>query len=97
MSFRLTLSQREHLKHLAWKTSDERVRRRVQALLDIDAGDRPGVVACRYNVARSTIYNWINRCHTRGLSDQALRDLPRPGRPPRLPRENAENSNHGAT
>lgn len=97
MRLRLTHSQREHLKHLALKTTDMRIRRRVKALLDIDAGDRPGVVARRYDVARSTIYNWIGRCHRLGFSDQALCDLPRSGRPPRLPKENEKGNNHDAT
>jgi len=55
--------------------------RRAQALLDLDAGDSPMAISRRYQVARSTIYNWIKRSETRGLTDQGLRDLPRPGRP----------------
>jgi transposase len=73
---------RERLQRLARGAKNARLLRRAQALLDLDAGDSPGVVARRYLVTRSTIYNWINRYLTRGLSDDALNDLPRPGRPP---------------
>lgn len=80
MAFFLRDIDRKRLKRLARQTKEVRVFRRAQALLDLDAGDAPGTVARRYNVARSTIYNWIRRCRLRGFSDRALRDLPRPGR-----------------
>jgi transposase len=72
---------RERLKRLARGTKNVRLLRRAQALLDLDAGDSPRIVAQRYLVTRSTIYNWVKRYLTRGLSDEALDDLPRPGRP----------------
>ena len=97
MRLRLTHYQRDQLKLFARRTKDARLLRRAQALLDLDAGDRPGDVARRYQVARSTIYNWINRCHTRGLSNEALCDLPRPGRPPRLRQNIQQNEDHNAT
>ena len=58
-----------------------RVLRRAHALLDLDAGDTPELVAQRYQVARSTIYNWIKRGRTHGISNAGLHDLPRAGRP----------------
>jgi transposase len=79
------------------KTNDARLLRRAQALLDLDAGDSPGLIAQRYQVARSTIYNWIERCETRGFSDQALSDRPRPGRPPRQRRNDRHNGDQNAT
>jgi len=78
---RLSPAEHKHLTRIARTTKDVRVLRRAQALLDLSAGDNPDTVSRRYQVARSTIYNWIKRCHTRGLSDEALRDSPRPGRP----------------
>ena len=81
MRLRMTKHEQEHLKQLARGAKDVRLLRRAQALLDLDAGDSPEIVSRRYQVARSTIYNWIKRCETRGVSDEALRDLPRPGRP----------------
>lgn len=82
MRLRLSAREREQLEQLARRARDVRLLRRVQALLDLDAGDSPGLVAKRYQVTRSTIYNWIKRCQTRGVSNEAFRDLPRPGRPP---------------
>ena len=82
MRLRIPKHDRESLKRLARGTKDARLLRRAQALLDLDAGDSPRVVARRYQVTPSTIYNWVKRYLTRGLSDAALSDLPRPGRPP---------------
>ncbi|MGE3481409.1 MAG: helix-turn-helix domain-containing protein [Gammaproteobacteria bacterium] len=78
---RLSQTERDRLAQIARTTKDVRVLRRAQALLDLSAGDDPETVSRRYQVARSTVYNWIRRCQIRGLTDQALRDLPRPGRP----------------
>jgi transposase len=80
MPLRLSIEERQHLKHLARRARDARVLRRIQAVLDIDAGETAEHVAQRYQVTRSTIYNWIKRCRSRGLSQEAFRDLPRPGR-----------------
>jgi transposase len=95
MRLRLTRQQKEYLIQFTRRTKNVRLRRRALAILDLDAGDRPGVVACRYKVARSTIYNWIDRCQIRGLSDESLRDRPRPGRPPRL-RSDERDGNHSS-
>ena len=92
----LTRQQKEYLIQFARSTKSVRLRRRALALLDLDAGDRPGVVACRYNVARSTIYTWIDRCQLRGFSDESLRDRPRPGRPPRM-RPDDRNGDHSSS
>ena len=81
MGLRVSEHERELLKQLAREAEDVRLLRRVQALLDLDSGESPQLVSRRYQVARSTIYNWIERYRNRGLSIEALRDLPRPGRP----------------
>jgi transposase len=81
MRLRMSRHERERLDQLARSATDVRLLRRIQALLDLDAGDSAALVARRYQVTRATIYNWIKRCRTRGVSDEALRDLPRPGRP----------------
>jgi transposase len=91
MRFRLTRAQRKVLMQFVLKTNNTRFRRRAQALLDLDAGDSPGLIAQRYQVARSTIYNWIERCETRGFSDEALSNRPRPGRPPRRRQDDCYN------
>jgi len=85
MPLRLTNQEREQLHNLVRNATDVRLLKRAHALLNLDAGNRPQFVAQTHGVTRSTIYNWIKRYRTRGLSDAALRDLPRPGRP-RSPR-----------
>jgi len=72
MPFRMTKQERDRLI---------RVLRRAHALLDLDEGTPPELVAQRYEVTRSTVYNWIKRYQIRGLSYTGLNDLPRPGRP----------------
>ena len=81
MRLGVTEHERECLKKLARRAKDARVLRRAQALLDLDAGESPRLVSRRYQVARSTIYNWVKRYRMLGLSNETLRDLPRPGRP----------------
>lgn len=81
MRLRMSKHERERLNELARSANDVRLLRRIRALLDLDAGDSAALVARRYQVTRATIYNWIKRCRTRGVSYEALRDLPRPGRP----------------
>ena len=77
MPFRMTKQERDRLI---------RMLRRAHALLDLDEGNPPELVAQRYQVARSTVYNWIKRGQTRGISHAGLRELPRPGRPRLTPR-----------
>lgn len=97
MALRLTSAQKKLLMQFVLRTDNARLLKRAQALLDLDAGESPRLVAQRYRVARSTIYNWIERCETRGFSDEALSDLPRPGRPPRRQRDDRQNGDRGAT
>ena len=81
MHLRLSKIEKADLQKLARGNHDNRMVKRAQALLDIDAGASPQFVAERHNVARSTVYNWIRRCRIHGFSGEALRDLPRSGRP----------------
>jgi transposase len=81
MALHLSPMERTLLERLLARSDDPRVRRRGRALLDLAAGDRPAEVAQRHRVARSTVYNWINRCRQLGVSETALSDRPRPGRP----------------
>jgi transposase len=81
MRLPVTEDERTRLEQLARGARDFRVRRRARALLDVEEGKSPQLVSWRYHVARSIIYNWIKRYRTRGFIDEALRDLPRPGRP----------------
>lgn len=81
MYLRLTETERAELQQLATEARCFRIIRRARALLELDAGASPQFVAKRYNVARSTIYNWIRRCRHHGFTVESLRDLPRSGRP----------------
>lgn len=81
MYLKLNESEKKCLENIAFKSSDARLVKRALALLAIDAGQSPQSVAARYQVARSTIYNWINRGRTFGFTYEGLCDRPRPGRP----------------
>jgi transposase len=80
---RLTARDREALSEKARSNADARETRRALALLDLDAGEAPTRVAERYQVGRSTIYEWVARWHdtNRPRADR-LRDAARTGRPP---------------
>lgn len=83
MSFTLTRTEQEILERLARTSGDPRLVRRVNALLELSAGASPAMVARHHRVVRSTIYNWLRRCRRGELTEAALRDRPRSGRPPR--------------
>lgn len=77
---RLTDEEREQLRLLARRTRDARVLRRAQVLLGLDRGERVIELAERYQVSRATVYNWIRRYQRWGISAEAMKDRPRPGR-----------------
>lgn len=81
MYLHLTEIERTELQKLARGPQNKRLTKRAQALLEIDAGSSPQFVAVRYEVARSTVYNWIRRCRDHGFTGEALSDMPRSGRP----------------
>lgn len=81
MLVHLTKCQRERLQQLARDATEPRLLKRATALLDLAEGHTPESVARKHQVTLSTIYNWVKRYRTRGVSYAALRDLPRPGRP----------------
>jgi transposase len=67
----------------ARSSHDARETRRGLALLDLDAGEPAARVARRYQVGRSTVYEWAARWAdaTRPRGER-LRDAARSGRPP---------------
>ncbi len=79
----LATRDREMLVALARSSHDARETRRALALLDLDAGESVAQVAQRYQVGRSTVYEWVARWHdtARPRADR-LRDAGRSGRPP---------------
>jgi transposase len=83
VALRLTARDREALSEKARSNADARKTRRAVALLDLDAGESPARVARRYQVGRSTVYDWAARWGdtARPRADR-LRDAARSGRPP---------------
>ena len=63
---RFAEAERRTLRQIARTTGDARVLRRAQVLLDLDRGDSVERVAQRYQVCRSTVYNWVARYGERG-------------------------------
>jgi transposase len=79
----LTARDREALGHAARHSSDARETRRALALLDLADGQKPGPVAARYRVSRSTVYEWAARWNDAATPKaDRLRDADRSGRPP---------------
>jgi transposase len=79
----LTTRDREALEHAARHSNDARETRRALALLDLAGGQKPGQVAARYRVSRSTVYEWAARWgDTEKPKADRLRDADRSGRPP---------------
>ena len=83
VALRLTARDREALSEKARSNADARETRRALALLDLDAGESPTRVARRYQVGRSTVYEWAARWgNTDRPRGERLRDADRSGRPP---------------
>jgi transposase len=83
VALRLTARDRDQLAETARASSDARETRRALALLDLDAGESATRVAQRFQVGRSTVYDWITRWQTpERPRDERLRDAARSGRPP---------------
>ena len=80
---RLTNAERDELRRIARTTRDARVLRRALTLLDLALGESVDRVQQRYQIGRSTVYNWAARFRETGPSEAALRTRPHPGRPRR--------------
>jgi transposase len=79
----LAAREREMLAALARSSHDARETRRALALLDLDAGEPAARVARRYQIGRSTVYEWAARwADATRPRDGRLRDAARSGRPP---------------
>lgn len=66
------------------RTEEQRRSRRAALLLDALSGQSDQAIAQHYHVSRSTVVLCIRKCLEFGL-DAALAELPRPGKPRRLP------------
>jgi transposase len=82
----LSRAGRRALEAIVARPKDVRQYRRAQALLWLDEGERPVMVAQRLRVHRDTIYAWAARFRQRGLQrvPARLMDAARAGRPRRL-------------
>jgi transposase len=82
--FSLTSQERRSLEEFIARTVLSNEARRAQALLWLDAGESPQVVATRLRASRQTVYNWASRFkRRRGERDICTRlaDGKRSGRP----------------
>lgn len=61
---------------------DAAVKRRVRAARLLQAGEKPAQVAAMVGAPRQTVYRWRNVLEAEGLD--ALRDMSKGGRPPKL-------------
>ena len=78
----LTPEEMTHLQHLLDTAVAKRVRRRAHSILLSSQGQSIDEIARIYRVHRDTVYAWIDRWTTAGLS--GLYDQPRSGGPPKL-------------
>ena len=80
---KLTKPKREKLQAIVHSDHDAEKVRRAEAILWLDAGDGPTVVANRLGVARRTIYYWVAAFVGRGRRPLTMRiaSRRRPGRP----------------
>lgn len=67
-------------------TTDATAAKRVMAALAYLDGVDGATFAARYGVPTSTVYAWLGRFENRPVQE-AMRDDPRPGRPPKLDEE----------
>src|SRR5215471_6570653 len=84
----LTSQERAALEALIAPSAFTNEVRRAQALLWLDEGDNPQIVADRLHVSRQTVYNWATRFKSqRGARDipERLADEKRSGRPGTFP------------
>lgn len=63
-------------------SSPKSVKRLAMAIAYLD-GVSVETLSSRYEIPRSTVYAWLDRFETESV-DEALRDVPRPGRPAEL-------------
>lgn len=83
---RLTLTETERtaLQNAVKRVREARVVKRAQALLWLDQGEVPPMVAQRLQVSRQTIYHWVAAFRARAPASplDRLRDQQRSGCPP---------------
>jgi transposase len=82
MELSLLAKERGALEELVARSKNVRQLKRAQALLAVAAGEAVAEIARRLQVARNTVYNWVERFqHRPGKVAERLVDAERPGRP----------------
>lgn len=73
----------DHLRAALDEAQDAKAAKRLMVALAYKDGVGVDTISERYGIPQSTIYYWLDRLENRPTAD-ALRDGPRPGRPPKL-------------
>jgi transposase len=84
----LSAHERKLLEEVVTRDAFSTEARRAQALLWLNAGERPPVIAARLKASRQTVYNWAIRFKQRHSAcdiTMRLADRQRPGRPRTVP------------
>ena len=63
--------------------SDAKATKRLMIALAYADGVRVDTLCARYGIPRATVYSWLDRFEQEPISE-AIKDEPRPGRPPKL-------------
>ena len=79
---------REELLNRANRETRPNVARRIQIVADAQKGDEGAEIADRTGFSLSAVERWVARYNAEGI--EGLADRPRPGPPPKLPREQEE-------
>jgi transposase len=73
----------DHLRELLANAESAKAAKRLMVALAYKNSVSVNELTERYGFAQSTIYYWLDRLDTEQIED-ALRDAPKPGRPPKL-------------
>lgn len=79
----------ESLREALAEADEAKSAKRLVVALAYKDGVAVDTIAARYGIPQSTIYYWLDRFENQSIAD-ALRDEPRPGRPPKLTEEQRE-------
>ncbi|WP_255152126.1 helix-turn-helix domain-containing protein [Halorarius halobius] len=73
----------DRLREALADAEDAKAAKRLMVALAYKDGVGVDVISERYGIPQSTVYYWLDRLES-GSLEEALRDTPKPGRPPKL-------------
>ena len=73
----------DRLRQALADAEDAKAAKRLMVALAYKDGVGVDTISERYGIPQSTVYYWLDRLESEPL-DEALRDTPKPGRPPKL-------------